>query len=377
MNNSKPVHIAWMDLLRVTACFLVVLAHCCDPFVAQFDNNRYEFLSGTFWGSLVRPCVPLFVMMSGILLLPVKTTMTEFYSRRMKRIVIPLIFWSLLSPLFYYLYLHSGIQTSSPNIVLSDHTLPATLSKLITFVFNFSYSTIPLWYLYMLVGLYFFMPILSAWLNSASAKDIRIFLIIWIVSMVVPYIQMVAPFFGYVGNYGNMGIFGVCDWNPYGTFYYFSGFIGYLVLAYYMVKYPLNLNWSKTLSVALPLFGIGYAITSFGFIYTQDLFPGNYAMLEIIWYFSGINVFMMTFAIFIVMQKFAIKNSSFLTKMASYTFGIYLCHFFLVQVTYDVFYKYTTLPPYVMIPLIALCTFTLATAVTSMLMSNRITRRIV
>lgn len=377
MKNAKPVHIAWMDLLRITACFLVVLAHCCDPFVAQFDNNRYEFLSGAFWGSFVRPCVPLFVMMSGVLLLPVKMSMNQFYTRRMKRIVIPLIFWSLLSPLFYYFYIESGVQTTNPNIVLADHTLSATLSKMFTFVINFSYSTIPLWYLYMLVGLYLFMPILSAWLNSASQKDIRTFLKIWVFSMVLPYVQMIAPFFGYVGNYGNLGILGVCDWNPYGTFYYFSGFIGYLVLAYYLVKYPLQWNWRKTVSVALPLFLIGYAITSLGFIYTQELFPGNYAMLEILWYFSGINVFMMTFAVFIVMQKLAVKPSAALTKMASYTFGIYLCHFFLVQVVYDLFYKHISLPPYIMIPCIAVCAFTLAAIVTRVLMSNRITRQIV
>lgn len=47
-------------------------------------------------------------------------------------------------------------------------------------------------------------------------------------------------------NYSNMPEdridLGNCDWNIYGRFYYFSGFIGYLLLAYYLVKYPLN--WS-------------------------------------------------------------------------------------------------------------------------------------
>ena len=72
MEISKRENIGWVDLLRVVACFLVVFSHCCDPFVAQFDNDRSTFLTGVFSGSFVRACVPLFVMMSGVLLFPVR-----------------------------------------------------------------------------------------------------------------------------------------------------------------------------------------------------------------------------------------------------------------------------------------------------------------
>ena len=52
--------------------FLVVFAHCCDPFVARFDTDRPTFLQGCALGSAVRCCVPLFVMMTGVLLFPVR-----------------------------------------------------------------------------------------------------------------------------------------------------------------------------------------------------------------------------------------------------------------------------------------------------------------
>lgn len=75
MSTNQPLnagggHIAWVDFLRILACFLVVLAHCCDPFVGSFDGS-FDFKSGVFIGSLVRPCVPLFAMISGVLLFPV------------------------------------------------------------------------------------------------------------------------------------------------------------------------------------------------------------------------------------------------------------------------------------------------------------------
>ena len=101
MEINKRENIGWIDLLRVTACFLVVFAHCCDPFVARFDTDRPTFLQGCALGSAVRCCVPLFVMMTGVLLFPVRNGMSEFYKKRIGRIVVPLIFWSVMLPVLY------------------------------------------------------------------------------------------------------------------------------------------------------------------------------------------------------------------------------------------------------------------------------------
>lgn len=377
MKAESAEHIVWVDLLRIIACLLVILSHCCDPFVGQFDNNHYEFLTGAYIGSLVRSCVPLFVMISGVLLLPVKMDMATFYSKRAKRLVIPFVFWSMMLPVLYFLYVNSGIKIISPNIIAEDHTLGMTLQKLYTFVFNFNYDTIPLWYVYMLIGLYLFMPILGGWLKQASKRDIQWFLRIWIISMCLPYLQMLAPLLGYTGNYGNMGLLGVCDWNPYGMFYYFSGFLGYLVLAYYLVQYPFNWTWKRTLSVAIPLFLIGYAITAGGFILTQKYFPGSYVNLEIVWYFSGINVSLMTFAVFIVVQKIKMKPSPLLTKVAALTFGVYLCHFIFVQLGYDLIYPNIPVPAFIKIILIAVFSFAVSLLVAWLISLNKITRKVI
>ena len=136
---------------------------------------------------------------SGVLLFPVTLEMGAFYSRRLKRVLVPLIVWSLALPLLYFGYFAAGVQTASPNIVMDTYTWSATVGKLYTFFFNFNYDTTPLWYVYMLVGLYLFMPIMSAWLTQARRKDVKIFLGIWIFSMTLPYIQMLAPALGYEG----------------------------------------------------------------------------------------------------------------------------------------------------------------------------------
>ena len=359
MKNNIP----WIDLTRIIACFLVVFAHCCDPFVGRLDQAPAEFLSGAFWGSFYRPCVPLFVMISGVLLLPVQTDLFTFYKKRMMRVVTPLAVWSLVTPFLFYLYFQSAVATANPNIVLDDFTLGNAAQKAYTFIFNFNYDTTPLWYLYMLVGLYIALPVISPWLAQASKKELKTVLCIWLFTTALPYITMIAPTLGYQGVWGSMDILGECAWNAYGTFYYFSGFIGYVILAYYLVKFPLNWSWRKTLSVAIPLWLAGYALTSGGFLWIHSAYPDDFSMLEVPWLFCGTNVLMMTFSAFIVLQKVSMKPSAGLSKLASLTFGIYLCHFLIVQLSYDLIYPFIKIPPYLQIPLIAVVAFGISTAV--------------
>lgn len=378
MKSTTNDHLGWVDLLRVIACFLVILSHSCDPFVGKFDAAPGEFLSGAMVGSLVRCCVPLFIMISGLLLLPVNMSMSSFYTKRTKRLLVPFVFWSLMLPVLYFLYINSGFEIVNPNIVFEDYTLSATIRKMYLFIFNFNYDTTPLWYAYMLVGLYLFMPVIGAWLKQATQKEIKIFLYIWVVSMCLPYVEMAAPLFGYTGNYGSMGILGVCFWNPYGTFYYFSGFLGYAVLAYYLNKYPLNWSMRRTLSIAVPMFLIGYAITAGGFILTQKYFPASYANLEIIWYFSGINVSLMTISVFIIVQRMkAFKASPLLRKVSALTFGIYLFHFVVVQFAYDLIYPRITVAPVLQILLIALLSFALSAIVIWLMSLNKVTNKLI
>lgn len=366
-------HIAWVDLLRVVSCFLVVAAHACDPFVAQNGINHSEFLWGAYIGSLVRPCVPLFVMISGVLLLPVNMNMKDFYSRRAKRLLAPFIFWSLVLPVLNYLYFASGVQSENLAIVPDNYTVSNTIRKMYTFIFNFNQDTTPMWYVYMLIGIYLFLPIMSAWLTQASKRDVRCFLGIWMISLCLPYIAIIAPYLGYTGG----TLLGVCTWNAYGTFYYFSGFLGYVVLAYYLKKYPLNWSLSKISAVGIPMFIAGYVITATGFIYACENFRGNWDIIEIPWYFFGLNVFMMTFPVYIFMQKIKVKRSPLLTKTAALTFGIFLCHFIFVQMGYDIVHTYIPVSTPVQIVLISLFGFLSSLFIIWLMSLNKITKKVV
>ena len=378
--NKMNKRVEWVDVLRVVACFLVVLSHACDPFVGQFDNDRTAFMTGVGIGSLVRPCVPLFVMMTGVLLLPVGERdrgVSAFYRRRVGRLVWPLAFWSIMLPIMGYCYFNF-VNPDTANAMLSGglYDTERFIPRLWTWVFNFNYDTTALWYLYMLIGLYLIIPILNAWLLSASQRDIRTVLALWVVSLLLPYVVMFAPELGYEGNYGNFGILGVCDWNVYGSFYYLSGFVGYLILAYYLKTYPLQWSAGKTAAIMLPMFAVGYAITYAGYVAVQEIHPGDYSFLEIIWLFCGINVFMMTLPVFVAVQRINFCPRPWVASLASLTFGIYLVHFPLESVAYDAFAT-LGLPAWVRILLASVAVFAVTAAIVWLLRLSKLTRRLV
>ncbi len=103
--SGKP-HLVWIDCARWIAMFLVVVCHACDPFNCSPDAlTNPEFLRwGAIWGSLLRPSVPLFVMITGALLLPVREpTLGAFYKKRIPRVLFPFLIWSALYALFPWL----------------------------------------------------------------------------------------------------------------------------------------------------------------------------------------------------------------------------------------------------------------------------------
>ena len=378
-NEMLKPNLGWVDWLRVVACFLVVFSHCCDGFVAEFDNDRNSFVVGVLLGSAVRPCVPLFVMMTAVLLLPVPSGMeiSAFYRKRVGRLVVPLAFWSMVLPLAFYLYFNTfGATTHNPAIPLDTYSADNLWNKIVFFVLNFNFDTTPLWYLYMLIGVYLIMPIISSWLEGASKNDILVVLKVWGVSLLLPYVKLLAPLFGYSGNYGNMNILGGCDWSDYTAFYYISGFVGYLILVYYLKKYPYVGSWKKLLSWGLPMFLFGYLVTSFGYIYVQNFFPGNYAYLEILWWFCGVNVFMMTLPVFLVFQKWNPRGGRAIRFFAKLTFGIYLCHFIVVQISYDLF-DVSGIPVFFRIICMALTSFVFSAFVSALFSLTKFTSRFV
>ena len=332
--------LVWCDAIRLLAFFMLLCCHAADPFYAaaayatsgaSVDPELVQW--GTRWGSLVRPCVPLFVMLTGVLSLPVKGSMESFYQKRIPRVLFPFLIWSVL---YYMTPWFTGLLGLDSSVVIKlfswaesdSQSLADGLDKVIRIPYAFNFIACHMWYIYMLIGLYLYLPIFSAWVERATKRQKEIVLGLWALSTFLPY------FTEYVSKYA----FGTCEWNSFGLFYYFAGFNGYMLLGHYIQQY-VNWSWRKTLSVSLPLVVVGFLITYSGYAYIMELPDKTPEQVELFWTYNTPNVAMMTIACFLLVYRIRISpDSRFASWLASLTtcgFGIYMIHYYFVCLGYD------------------------------------------
>ena len=329
LSNQKNQHIVWLDVVRFIAMFTVVCCHCTDPFnfyPGTAPNIGEIKLWGAIYGSVLRPCVPLFVMITGALLLPVRGDASTFYKKRIPRVFYPFLIWSVLYNLFPWI---TGLLGLNPQIILDffpyageevmQQSFSVSLEYILMIPFNFSILAVHMWYIYLLIGLYLYLPVFSAWVEKASERAKLMFLLAWGVTLLLPY------YYQFVSNY----LWGTCSWNSFGMLYAFAGFNGYLLLGHYLK----NLEWSlkKTLAIGIPMFAAGYAVTFLGFRHITALPEYTDEMLELFFTYCSLNVVMMTIPVFMLAKKVKVNSERMKKALANLTecgFGIYMIHYF-------------------------------------------------
>ena len=243
----------WLDFLRVTACFLVMTVHSTEPFYLGGDGSLVLTGADAFWVSvfegLARCCVPLFVIASGYLQLPLRYPTGEFFRRRAVHILIPLLIWTVIYALVW----------GSP------------VANFKGLLLNFNYAAGHLWFVYMLLGLYLIMPLLSPWAEKVSRRELSVYLGIWGLTLLVPFIREAAggpaPLIYAADGLPAPALFplwGEASWNPFGLLYYVSGFAGYMLLGLYIKRFvPAN---RIARSLGWTLFLMGFIWVCFGFL---------------------------------------------------------------------------------------------------------------
>lgn len=357
-------HIVWLDVMRFVAMFTVVCCHSADPFNFYPGEPPANIADIKFWGAaygaLLRPCVPLFVMITGALLLPVKGEVSVFYKKRIPRVFWPFLIWSVIYNLFPWI---TGLLGLSPDVILdvfpysgeeaTRQSLGVSLGYIAQIPLNFSLLDVHMWYIYLLIGLYLYLPIFSAWVEKASDKAKLWFLVAWGITTLLPYYNE------YVSPY----LWGTCSWNSFGMLYYFAGFNGYLMLGHYLRK----LEWptGKILAMGIPMFVIGYAVTFIGFRHVTALPEYSDELLELFFTYNSLNVVMMTAPVFMLVKKVNIQSVTLQKALANLTlcgFGIYMVHYFFTGPSV-ILMRMIGIPLGLQIPLAAVVAFSISWAI--------------
>ena len=150
----------WLDNARIAAIFAVVWLHVAAALVTKTELGSGYWWIGNGYDAAVRWSVPVFVMISGALLLDParRDSLSDFYHKRMARIVWPILFWSAFFLLFSLL---KGQIKGEP---LSGMDLLGKLGQ--------GRPYYHMWFLYMIVFLYLFTPFFRMVVAACSRREL-------------------------------------------------------------------------------------------------------------------------------------------------------------------------------------------------------------
>ncbi len=153
MVRAQSAHLHYICRLRVIAIYAVVTAHVAIYLTMETEPFIFNWWLGCWLFYIAHCTIPIFVMISGALLLDDsrREPAGRFYKRRMIRIGIPLVFWTAV-----YLAVRVFMDHET-------HTFGSIVQLILT-----GDAYYHLWFLYMIVGLYLITPPLRTFVRCAS-----------------------------------------------------------------------------------------------------------------------------------------------------------------------------------------------------------------
>ena len=320
-----------VDLIRTVAIVLVIMVHAAiepHPIVQVMDPAEvFRWVTVNTYDAFAASSVPLFVMLSGALLLqPYKIEpIRVFLRKRLARLGLPFVFWG--TAYFVWRFWMNQEAISASAIVQGILTGP---------YYHF-------WFLYMLFGLYLITPVLRIVTTHAERKLIRYFWVILIFgTAIVPLLTLLSGF------RVELKLFAITGW------------IGYFLQGYYLVKS--RLGTSKLVFLWLT----GFLLTIAG-TYAATTLVGGHSGLFFLDYLSA-TVFLASSSLFMLLSKVSPSNldthfpraSKLIHFIGRSTLVIYLMHVMVLESLQKGYLGFkisvNTLNPIVEIPLITMVT---------------------
>jgi len=285
---------SYVSNLRVIATFSVVLLHVSAHYVIKFGEiDLSGWRIANVIDSITRFCVPVFVMISGAVLLGKDEGLGIYLGKRLKRIILPFLFWSVVYVIYYN---NQWIGRYPPHVILK-----------ITVLEIFKGAAFHLWYVFMILGLYLFVPILRKWTIAYRENEIVFFLIIWFLTCTIGIWPM--------------------EFLPKIEIIYFSKYIGYLVLGYYLSRIELN-NPRRVVALSVVSIAVGIAITA-GL--TGHLSVKENQFIKQYYSYLSPNVILVSTGVFLLCRVCLNRSNDLIKSIDSHSFGMYLAHILVLK----------------------------------------------
>ncbi|MDO5510147.1 MAG: acyltransferase family protein [Weeksellaceae bacterium] len=286
--------INYLSNLRVLAIFLVVLGHVAIPYLYELHVTSFTNWSiVNFISAVARLSVPVFVMITGALLLGRIEPLDLFLKKRLTRILRPFIFWTIAYIIFHFTWAGNEITTSE----VVRKTVHAFFKE----------ADYHFWFIYMILGLYLFMPILRLWIVNAKERDIRYFLFLWLITT-------------FYNDYTKVYL-------PVVDLIYFSKYVGYLVLGYYIHKFIKPNTYTNWVGALMLFIGVlsTYLLTEIFSFRDGEL---NTVFLNL----TLLNNALSSCGAFLLGMYFLNRSHKIVEKIDKNIFGIYFVHVMILKI---------------------------------------------
>lgn len=326
-----------MDYLRIFACFMVIFLHVAAQNWSSVDVTSREWHVFNLYDTAVRSAVPLFVMLSGKLILSKNTefSVKGFYQKNIKKLMVVYVAWSV----FYTIDTIgiSGLSCSS----FSDFIAGVVKSKF------------HLWYLPAMISIYLLVPIFICLVRYEKGRY-------------MPYACMIAAGWA-VGKSLITILFPKSElWEI--LFHDFSYALSDLSL-YFLLGYALDKYKEKFVKVKKRYLvaGILYMILYAAKIGEMDAIVAGKPKSLLYGHFA-LPVFLEAVLIFMLFLKLPAniknrKSAGLIAKLSKYTLFVYLIHIFVLEHIKLWFGITTTIcSPWISVPFLSIVVFAVCMA---------------
>lgn len=328
-----------LDVIRATAALMVVVLHVAAGGFYRFDSG---WVAINLYDSFVRVAVPLFLMVSGVLLLARREPLGDFLTNRAARILPALVFWSLV-----YATIQAGALPDAQDF----------LKRLVSGPIEYH-----LWYFYALLGIYAFVPVMRVLHQHASVSDTVLYLSLW------AFVACVWP-----ATAAHLSL----EYRLVDTFWLhsFAGLGVYVLLGATLHRFGLHRRFPIAGGVLFLVSSLGVAWVT----YMRAVAAGQPDEI----FYSYLSPFVLTGAIgaFVFLGSFENRDgriSPLVQLVSQHSLGIYCSHVIFINLARSSMgISLEAGSPWWAVPLTSLCVFVLALGTSTLLGKISILRRVV
>ena len=327
--------VAKYDLLRIVACFSIVLLNVSNSYWYSVDINGWDFAVMTIYNSFTRFGVPVFFMLSGLFLLdPEKEFIPGKWAMKLAKLAGGFFIWSLFYA--FQSVLFHGFKYGWGSV--SHEMWSDAVSRLIM-------GHGHMWFLWDLFGFYLLLPVLRK-----VCEDIRVlgyFLLLWVI--VRFGIVTILPNVG-----GGMLLATVTNMHMY----LLTGYIGYFLGGYYLSR----MDIPRAGRYLLYILGAGSLV--FTMVKTISDCRTSAAYDDHWLLPSNVNVLFFSIAVFVFFKHVRlprkIADGKWVPAMAKCSFFVYMAHPFFIEKLNLLGIKVTAYPVVISIPVMTVGIFAVA-----------------